>query len=217
VLVLPARPDVPSFLDEAYRELAARDQVLRAITEMRGRPNPFVWKGGAPPGSSNFAAMLLHIVSQQISTAVALVLFGRIERATGGSPDPQAIAALGPERLRELGLSHAKAGYLVDLAKMHMTGSLDTERLDGLDDDQAIAALTSARGVGLWTAQMFLIHQLHRPDVLPAGDLGIRSAVQAAWKRSTLPSIDAVTRLGANWAPFRTYAAALLWAARTSG
>ena len=95
---------------------------------------------------------------------------------------------------------------------MHLAGVLDTEHLDGLSDDQAMAALTAARGIGPWTAQMFLIHQLHRPDVLPAGDLGIRQAVGRAWGLSALPSIDEVREFGERWSPQRTCASALLWA-----
>ena len=93
---------------------------------------------------------------------------------------------------------------------------MDTDRLAGASDDEVTAALTAARGVGPWTAQMFLIHQLRRPDVLPAGDLGIRHAVAAGWQwqeqGSALPSAAEVAQLGRGWRPYRTYAAALLWA-----
>ncbi|MDD7918771.1 hypothetical protein [Actinomycetospora callitridis] len=93
---------------------------------------------------------------------------------------------------------------------------MDTDRLDDIGDDDVTAALTAARGVGPWTAQMFLIHQLRRPDVLPAGDLGIRHAVAAGWpgqgQGSGLPSPAEVTQLGRAWRPYRTFAAAPLWA-----
>jgi len=100
---------------------------------------------------------------------------------------------------------------VVNLAELQRAGVLDTEHLDRLDDEAAVAALTSAKGVGVWTAQMFLIHQLRRPDVLPAGDLGIRRAVQALHGRPTGPTIEEVVIIGRGWAPWRTYAAALLW------
>ncbi len=151
-------------VDDAYDRLLAGDAVLRNIADAHGRPDPFVWGDGVRTGTSNFAAMLLHVTAQQISTAVALVLFDRIQDAVGGLPDPQ-----------------------------------------------NIAALTAARGVGLRTAQMFLIHQLPRPDVLPAGDLGIRRSVQTAWSWPALPGIDRLTEFGRRWSPDRTYAAALLW------
>jgi len=200
-------PDV----DAMYDALLARDAVLRAIAAERGRPDPFTWAGQARAGS-NFAALLLHVVGQQISTTVAVVLFGRLQAAVGGTIDPPSVARLGVDDLRALGLSHAKSVAVAGLAQMHLTGELDVEQLDGLDDDRAMAALTAARGVGPWTAQMFLIHQLRRPDVLPAGDLGIRQAVERAWALPALPSIDEVRELGGRWSPQRTCAAALLWA-----
>ncbi len=121
------------------------------------------------------------------------------------------MAGLGPDRLRELGLSHAKATAIDGLAQRHRAGTLDTDDLDGLSDEQVVAALTATNGIGLWTAQMFLIHQLRRPDVLPAGDLGIRQAVERAWTLPELPTISEVREIGERWSPQRTYAAALLW------
>jgi DNA-3-methyladenine glycosylase II len=195
-----------------YERLAAIDDVLAEILRRHGAADPFHWPGADPAGASNFAALALHITSQQISTTAALSIFHRLEEATGGLPTAQAITELGQARLRECGLSGAKTASLLDLARLHATGVVDIDRLDGLDDAQVIAALTTIRGVGLWTAQMFLIHQLHRSDVLPAGDLGIRRAVQLGWSYGDVPSIDAVTDLGLRWAPYRTYAASLLWA-----
>lgn len=199
-------------LDQMYDRLLARDPVLHAIADRHGRPDPFVWAGHGHSGDSNFAALVLHIVGQQISTSVALVLFDRLESAVGGHPDPAGVAALGRKGLRELGLSNAKAAAVAGLAEMHLDGTLDTEHLDGLDDEQAMKALTAARGIGPWTAQMFLIHQLRRPDVLPAGDLGIRQAVRRGWALPDLPAPDEVQSIGERWSPQRTCAAALLWA-----
>ena len=196
---------------QSYDLLLARDPVLRGIADRHGRPDPYTWAGHGPTADSNFSALLLHVIGQQISTSVALVLFARLEEAAGGRPEPGAVAALGPDRLHALGLSHAKAAAIVGLAEMQLAGTLDVDALDGLDDEQVTAALTAAKGIGPWTAQMFLIHQLRRPDVLPAGDLGIRQAVQRAWALPGLPSIEEVRGLGAPWSPQRTYAAALLW------
>jgi DNA-3-methyladenine glycosylase II len=122
------------------------------------------------------------------------------------------VALLGVGGLRALGLSRAKSVAVAGLAQMHLGGVLDSEELDGPDDDQVMTALTAARGIGPWTAQMFLIHQLRRPDVLPAGDLGIRQAVGRAWALPAVPTIDDVRALGERWSPQRTCAAALLWA-----
>src|SRR4051794_40586553 len=195
-----------------YERLAATDDVLAEILRLHGAADPFHWPGADPAGSSNFAALVLHITGQQISTTAALSIFHRVEEAAGGLPTAQAITELGQARLRECGLSGAKTASLLDLARLHSTGVVDVDRLDALDDGQGISALTTIRGVGPWTAQMFLIHQLHRNDVLPAGDLGTRRAVQLGWSYEDVPSIDAVTDLGLRWAPFRTYAASLLWA-----
>jgi DNA-3-methyladenine glycosylase II len=199
-------------VDAMYDALLGRDAVLRGIAGSHGRPDPFTWAGQGPAGNSNFAALLLHIVGQQISTTVALVLFGRLEAAVGGHIDPRRVAELGPEGVRALGLSHAKSAAIAGLAEMHLAGVLDTEQLDALDDEHAMAALTAARGIGPWTAEMFLIHQLRRPDVLPAGDLGIRQAIARAWALPALPTVDEVREFGEPWAPQRTCASALLWA-----
>jgi DNA-3-methyladenine glycosylase II len=197
---------------DAYDALLDGDPVLRGIADIYGRPDPFRWDVGGRTGSSDFAAIMLHVVSQQISTAVAFVIFDRISAAAGAIPSPQNVVALGQERLRALGLSRAKAIYVTDLARVYLTGALDTERLEALDDRHVIEALMVVRGVGLWTAEVFLIHQLRRPDVLPAGDLAIRRAIQKAWSLSTVPTIKAVRELGLKWSPYRSYAAALLWA-----
>lgn len=196
--------------DDPYDRLAAVDPVLDGLVHRYGRPDPFVWTLVDGLASTSFAALVLHVVSQQISTAVALTLFRRAEQAAGGPLDPQRVVGLGADRLHGLGLSRAKAATVVGLAERHLAGALDTAHLDGLPDDDAIAALTAARGVGPWTAQMFLIHQLRRPDVLPAGDLGIRHAVRAGWSLPEVPQVAEVAARGRAWAPFRTYAAALL-------
>ena len=200
-----------------YERLLAVDPVLSSIARVDGRPDLFVWFAGGGADLTNFAAMVLHIGSQQISTAAALAVFRRVWEAAGGRIDPASVAALGPDPLRGLGLSSAKAVAIAGLARMHLDGTLDTDALDGLDDATVVETLTAARGVGLWTAQMFLIHQLRRPDVLPAGDLGIRQAVRTAWALPALPRIEEVRERGERWSPYRTYAAALLWASLRSG
>jgi len=203
-------------LREVYGHLADRDAVLADLVRRHGRPDPFVWSPAYDAARTNFASLVLHVISQQISTVVAVQLFRRVEGAAGGTLDPEGVVGLGAERLRGLGLSRAKAATVVGVGERHLAGTLDTDRLADVADDDVMAALTAARGVGPWTAQMFLIHQLRRPDVLPAGDLGIRHAVAAGWPRqgqsSGLPSAAEVTQLGRRWRPYRTYAAALLWA-----
>jgi DNA-3-methyladenine glycosylase II len=159
--------------------------------------------------------MLLHIVGQQISTRVAFTIYDRIIAATGGVPTPQAILTLGADALRGQGLSTAKARYALALADAQATGALDIEHLDNTDDATVLATLTALPGIGTWSAEMFLVHNLHRPDVLPAGDLGIRRAVERQWALDALPPVKDVRTLSEPWTPYRTYAAALLWSSLT--
>ncbi|MGV9249377.1 DNA-3-methyladenine glycosylase family protein [Streptomyces sp. NPDC003710] len=112
-------------------------------------------------------------------------------------------------------MSRAKATYLHDLARRQAQGIIDLEHMDDTDDATALAELTALPGVGPWTAHMFLIHQLHRPDILPCGDIGIRRAIQHAQQLTDLPAINDTHRRALHWAPYRTYAAALLWASLT--
>lgn len=207
-----ARPADP--LDTAYDGLLARDPVLRGLSRRVGRPDPFSFDDdGGRTGSSRFAAMVLHIANQQISTKVALLLFDRISAEVGGGPpDPGGVVALGRDRLHALGLSGAKALAIVDLAWRQLDGDVDLDGVDRLGDEEAVRVLCSLRGVGEWTAQVFLIDQLHRPDVLPTGDVGLRHAVQVAWQCPERPAPEAVRERGRAWAPWRSYAAALLWA-----
>jgi DNA-3-methyladenine glycosylase II len=197
-----------------YDALAARDAVLSRLVSIYGRPDPFISGDGGRTGSDDFAGMVLHIVAQQISWPAALTIFDRIAAAAGGRPTTAALARVGADGLRECGLPRARASSLLDLAARQDTGLIDVAGMRGLPDDQVIAVLTSVRGVGVWTAQMFLIHQLRRPDILPAADLGIRHGVQAAWHLTVMPSVRQVQDRGGAWAPYRTFAAALL--SRTS-
>ncbi|MEU8794030.1 hypothetical protein [Streptomyces sp. NPDC048643] len=195
----------------AYRHLAT-DPVLGGLIETVGRPDPFDWAERDFPSSTNFEAMALHIVGQQISVAAALTIFARVTAAAGGAVTPSGLLALTEEDLRTCGLSRAKAAYLHDLARRQDDGTIDLENMDDVDDTTALTDLTAVHGVGLWSAQMFLIHQLKRPDILPAGDIGIRRAVQKAWQLGADPGIEETRRRALAWAPYRTYAAALLWA-----
>jgi DNA-3-methyladenine glycosylase II len=198
-------------MSTAYGELARREPVFAMLIARYGRPDPFEWHDGGRTGSSQFAAMLLHIVGQQISAVAAFMIYDRISAATGGIPAPAAVLSLGLDRLRACGLSAARAGYALALAEAQTTGAIDLEHLDALGDADVIAALTAVRGIGTWSAETFLIHNLHRPDVLPAGDLGLRRAIQAQWHLDQLPAVREVRSRASAWAPWRSYAAALLW------
>jgi DNA-3-methyladenine glycosylase II len=194
----------------AYDELAALDPELEPVLTASGRPDPFDWPDGGRTRGDPFASMVLHISSQQISTLVAFRLYDRLAAETGGLPNPAGVAALTPERWRELGFSHAKVKYLSALAERCRDGSLDLAGLAALPDEQVRTRLTALPGVGDWTTDLFLIFQLHRPDIFPAGDLGLRHAV-GRWLPPTGTSIREVEARAKVWSPYRSYAAAAFW------
>ncbi|WP_066042116.1 DNA-3-methyladenine glycosylase family protein [Herbiconiux solani] len=195
----------------AYRELGRLDPRFAELVVRLGTPDPFHFPDGGRTAESNFAGMVMHILAQQIATRVALVLYDRLVAATGGTPTPESLLRLDVDQLKAIGTSHSKATYLRALAEAVASGGLDIERLDAVGDAEVEDSLTAITGIGPWSAEMFLIHQLHRADILPAGDLGIRTAVQRLDSLTAVPSIEEVRRRGAAWSPYRTYAAALLW------
>jgi 3-methyladenine DNA glycosylase/8-oxoguanine DNA glycosylase len=198
-------------LDAAYRELAGLDPVFSRVLRSYGQPDPFEWFDGGRTATSLFAAMALHIISQRISASAAFTVFDRIAAAGGGIPSAGVVLALGQDRLRDLGMAGDKAACLIELSRRQVSGVIDVERLGALDDGQVIAALTDVPGIGLWSAQAFLMRQLHRPDVLPAGDTGIRRAMSSQWRLASLPTPRQVRERAAGWSPYRSYASALLW------
>ena len=197
--------------EDVYRALARSEPVMARLAGVYGYPDPFEWFDGGRTGTSGFAAMVLHVIGQRISAAAAFTVFDRITEAAGRPPDADALLALGTARLRALGLSGAKAGCLLELARRQASGLIDLEAMSTLTDDKVLSALTAIPGIGLWSAQAFLMRQLRRPDVLPAADTGIRRAVSREWNLPGLPSARQVERMARAWAPYRSYAAALLW------
>jgi DNA-3-methyladenine glycosylase II len=153
------------------------------------------------------------IVGQQLSTTAARAIHGRLLESFGGhDPTPAQLLAADPDAMRTAaGLSRAKVVFLRSLAERVESGELRLDRLDALDDDQVIAELTAVKGVGLWTSHIFLMFQLDRPDVLPVGDLGIRRAVERAYKLDDLPGAAELTALAEPWRPYRTLASRYLW------
>jgi DNA-3-methyladenine glycosylase II len=160
-----------------------------------------------------WAALVLGVVSQQISGIAARAILGRLEDRFGDGtiPPPERIAAADPAELLAVGLSHAKAASLVDLATRITDGRLDLDGLDSLDDDTARAVLTQVKGVGRFTAEAVLMFALRRPDVLPAGDLTLRRAIQRVFELPIAPTIAEVDERGKAWRPWRTLAAAYLY------
>jgi DNA-3-methyladenine glycosylase II len=191
----------------AVRHLRHADPVLARIIT---RVGPCTL-GRREPGT-HFSALVRTIVYQQLSGRAAATILSRVHGLYGGRP-PTARALLDtpPDALRGAGVSTQKISYLRDLAARVDDGRLPASRLGRLSDADAITTLTEVKGIGRWTAQIFLMFRLQRPDVLPDGDLGIQKAIQLGWGLRTLPAPERVQRMGAPWAPHRTVAAWYLW------
>jgi len=162
-----------------------------------------------------FVTLAKAIFSQQISTTVAAVLFARFRKLfPAGRPTPQRVLDLlskNPQAARQCGLSRQKEAYLLDLARHFVTGEIPTQRFARMDDEQIIESLTRVKGVGRWTAEMFLIFVLNRPDVLPVDDLGLRKGIQNLLKLDELPTPKQCIEIGQRWHPHRSLATWYLW------
>jgi len=170
-------------------------------------------RDGRPDRDDHYGALVRAIAGQQLSVKAARAIYGRLTaRFDGRPPTPEEILEDEPEELRAAaGLSRAKVGYLRSLAEHALSGELELERLDELDDDAVIAELVAVKGLGTWTAHMFLMFHLERPDVLPVGDLGIRRAMQRAYGLGALPDPIAMEKIAEPWRPYRTLACRYLW------
>ena len=190
----------------ARRHLARRDPILRDLMRVHGKCGLADAQHGDP-----FGALMKAIVSQQLSTKAADTIFRRLIALFDGPPTPLALARLTDLQLREVGLSGQKLRYMRDLGGRVQDGSLPLHALDAMTDDEVIASLTQVKGIGRWTAEMFLMFRLHRPDVLPVDDLGIVKAVQKAYGLRKTPSPDRLNRIGEAWRPYRSVACWYLW------
>jgi DNA-3-methyladenine glycosylase II len=161
---------------------------------------------------THFDALIRALIYQQLSGKAASTILGRVLALYGGEyPTADQLAATPEEQLRAAGLSRQKLSYLRDLARHVQDGSLPLDRVNDLDDTQIIEALTAVKGIGRWSAQMFLMFRLGRPDVLPDADLGIRKGIQRAYRMPKLPPPKKVQQVGARWSPYATYACWYLW------
>jgi DNA-3-methyladenine glycosylase II len=159
-----------------------------------------------------FQTLVRSIVYQQLHGKAALTIFNRLAEAAGEDPlTPASILRLRPARMRNLGLSPQKLAYIRELARETRRGQVDFELCATLDDDAVIEHLTQVKGVGVWTAHMFLIFALRRPDVLPTGDLGVRAAIKKAYNLAELPKPAEMERLAAAWRPYCSVASWYLW------
>jgi DNA-3-methyladenine glycosylase II len=198
-------------MPKGLAHLRRSDPVLADVIAAVGTLPPA--REGRPDGGDHYGALVRAITGQQLSVKAARAIYGRLtDRFDGRPPTPEEILEDEPEELRAAaGLSRAKVGYLRSLAEHTLAGELELERLDELDDDTVIAELTAVKGLGVWTAHMFLMFHLERPDVLPVGDLGIRRAIERAYELDELPDAGAMEEIALPWRPHRTLACRYLW------
>ena len=190
----------------ARRHLSRRDPVLRELMRVHGKCGLADAQHADP-----FGALMKAIVSQQLSTRAAHTIYTRLIALFDGPPTPHALATLTDLQLRGVGLSGQKLRYMRDLGARVHDGSLPLHALDAMTDDEVIAALTQVKGIGRWTAEMFLMFRLHRPDVLPVGDLGIVTAVKRMYGLRKQPEPERLQKIGEAWRPYRSVACWYLW------
>jgi DNA-3-methyladenine glycosylase II len=198
----------PQGYARARRTLMRRDPVLAGAIKRIG-----------PCGmadrqrTDHLSALVGAIVSQQLSTKAAATIFGRFVALfpEGHIPHAAAIAARGDAELRGVGLSGQKVGYMRDLCARILDGRLQLDELEELPDEEVIDRLVAVKGFGRWTAEMFLMFRLHRPDVLPAGDLGIVNAIHRLYGLRKKPDAKRILKMGEAWRPYRSVASWYLW------
>jgi DNA-3-methyladenine glycosylase II len=194
----------------AHAALAASDPVMGELVERYGELSAEARR--RRPRVDAYGMLLRSVIGQQLSVKAAATIYGRVLDLFGGeTPAPQALLDADPQALRDAGLSWRKVEYVRDLAAHVLSGELEVDRLDRLSDEQVIAEITAIRGFGVWSAHMFLLFHLDRPDVLPTGDLGIRRAVQVAYELDELPAPAELERIAEPWRPHRSLASIYLW------
>ena len=189
---------------KAVLHLKKSDPVLRAIIERVG-PCRMEF------GPAEFSSLAEAIVYQQLNGKAAVTIFRRFAALAGEPITPEGILKLSDEQLRSVGLSKQKSAYLKDLAAKTASGVLDFSRLPELPDEEVIKHLTQVKGIGVWTAHMFLMFSLRRPNVLPTGDYGVQMAVKKHYKRRKLPKSKDLEKIARAWEPYRSIACWYMW------
>jgi DNA-3-methyladenine glycosylase II len=189
---------------KAVIHLKKSDPVLRAIIERVG-PCRMEF---AP---AEFCSLAEAIVYQQLNGKAAVTIFKRFAALAGEPLKPEGILKLSDDQLRSVGLSKQKSTYLKDLAAKTASGTLDFSRLPDLSDEEAIKHLTQVKGIGVWTAHMFLMFSLRRPNVLPTGDYGVQVAVKKHYKKRKLPKPKDMEKIARAWEPYRSVACWYMW------
>lgn len=189
---------------KAVNHLKKCDPVMAAIIAQHGSCK----LNFGPP---TFASLTESIVYQQLAGAAAATIFRRFTDLTGLPLTPKGVLPLSDEQMRAAGLSKQKLSYIRDLAERVTDGRVRFDHLHQLSDDEVIAELTQVKGIGQWTAQMFLMFSLQRMDVLPTGDLGIQSAMKKLYRKRKLPKPAEMEKIARKWQPYRTIACWYLW------
>jgi DNA-3-methyladenine glycosylase II len=194
----------------AFEFLRGLDDPIAALARDHG-PVDFTLPSHGQIPDDHVGKLALSIVGQLISVKAAAVIFRRLSEMLGGYIDPQGLAAADVSDLRGIGLSQAKARAIHELGLAIVTGRFSFAELDAMNDGDAEARLATLRGIGPWSAQMFLLRSMGRPDVFPAGDLGLRRGIELIDALRSMPSIREAAERALVWQPYRSYAAKYLW------
>lgn len=198
----------------ARKALAASDPTMAGLMERVGKIDlaTRLRRRSEQRPADAYGALLRAIVGQQLSTKAARTIYLRVlELFEGTTPSPEQLLEADEGALRGAGLSGRKVEYVRDLASHVLSGELELDRLDQLGDEQVIEEIVAVRGLGRWTAEMFLLFHLERPDVLSGGDLGIRKAIQIEYELEEMPTPQRVAEIGEPWSPHRSLASLYLW------
>jgi DNA-3-methyladenine glycosylase II len=219
--IASAKPQAESYNAPVWFSGSASDDWGSALDHLRAtsaRMRDLIDRTGPctlAPRKDYFVVLCKAIYTQQISTTVAAILFGRFrEQFPGRRPTPQRTLELingDLDLLRRCGLSRQKQSYVKDLATHFSTGQVPTRRLAAMSDEAVIEALVKVKGIGRWTAEMFLIFTLNRPDVLPVDDLGLRKGMQKFFRKREIPKTKTLVKLAEPWRPYRSIATWYLW------
>lgn len=196
----------PDDYARARRLLLRRDPVLAALIRTHGACGL-----ASAQRADHFSALVRAITGQQLSTKAASTIYARLVASMPAGVTPAALAALSDDQMRTVGMSRQKIAYFRDLCDKALGGKLPLDALDAMTDDEVIAALTQVKGIGRWSAEMFLMFRLHRPDVLPVDDLGIVNAVKNVYGLRKRPTADRIRKIGEAWRPYRSVASWYLW------
>ena len=196
----------PEEFAKARRTLMRRDPVLAPVIRKHKERSPL-----DRPVLDPFPSLVRVIAGQQISTKAAATIYGRLAALMPDGVAPEAMLALTDEQFRQAGMSRQKITYLRDLAAKVVSGDLPVHSLHELTDEEVIEAIVRVKGLGRWSAEMFLMFRLHRPDVLPVDDLGIVNAIHRLYRLRKKPTADRIRKIGESWRPYRTVACWYLW------